>query len=331
MEKEIELIVKRMRPGDPSAKLYSFLVAWGYRIAVRKDPSKKDTVRRIFWLDRNEPIVTISGNDLLIFNCAGQNGVYGRAQTWTADQLLSGNGMFTILEALAGTYRNKPEPRICMSFDVETKDEKHLCPLNEFLAHLARKRVKCSVFLTGECIHAVESLQMVDALQAHEIGNHTSDHRKACRANIKEGHQLISKLFPSPGIFRAPFLESGFGAIETLRELGYRGDSSYYGITVHPIFEEHEEPYLMSEIPLLDGGDYALLYARSMEESRYLDTLREKLIRLRGLQTSFSILFHPQYSSPHVWEKVVDMATAAGYNILSAGELAGFDKGPVTP
>lgn len=321
MKSGVELVVNRMLPGDTHAKLFSLLWVWGFEVRVRRRASLRDDVQRIYWLNEGESIGPGPEDQDIVVHAAGASAVKGR-RTWTPDRILSREGLSSLLASLSGSYCVNGRRVLAISFDVEVREEKLLFPFYDFLEFLAGAGCRASIFLTGSGAAAIKGTGAAELMRFHEIGNHTSDHRRASRENVLAGHVQIREILSVPEIFRAPFLDLDTEVLHTLLELRYGCDSSAFGVAGHPILTgTSEEPPTLCEVPVLDGGDYALMHRGGWREDEYLRKIKQKLERLGRWRTGFAILFHPQYSSPSLWRDVVETAKETGYDIQHIGDL----------
>ncbi len=320
MKKKIEFIVKRMLPGDKSAKLYSLLSMWGFDMNVRPRTVGTLDARRIFWLDDMEKVDICSEDDIGIYSNESRP-LKGNAEPWSFDEVTSRDGIYRFVEALDVVPVLERRPSLCITFDFEATDERDLDSFSEFLEEYASDGTMATVFLTGSVLHSVERADLKLNLLRHEIGNHTLDHNRASRSNIVGGHEKISEIFPTPSVFRAPFLDMDHKTLDCLYDLDYRFNSSSYGFAAHPIVGVGSSERFMTEVPLLDGGDYASLSVCSTSDLQYLKRMERKLEELRRYRASFALLFHPQYSDISIWRKAVELAREMDFTLSAVGDI----------
>jgi len=141
-------------------------------------------------------------------------------------------------------------------------------------------------------------------------------HTNASHSEIYQVHNDLRNLFGRETIyFRAPKLKTKTDTYSSLKELGYRVDSSLFGFAPFSIIIEGEDLNIV-EIPLLDGGDYQYFQVNQYSEKKALDVLENKLNYCLAFRPSFSLLLHCQYSSFLYWKKVVEIAVKCGYQIF---------------
>ena len=210
---------------------------------------------------------------------------------------------------------------VCLTLDLEVSSAAEASAACELLDWAEDLRLALTVFLTGMTAQIASSNRRLrEALGRHKLGNHTSDHGTPCEENITANAALLSELFGvKPVVFRAPYLEISSSAYSVLVRHQYIADSSLFGVQPFPIVVEGKVLPLV-ELPLLDGGDYALFHQRRWSVQQYSEYLRQRLRTLVEYGPAFALLFHLQYSGIKHWEAAIRVLKDVSYDLRTIND-----------
>ena len=196
--------------------------------------------------------------------------------------------------------------------DIESKESKYLFKLLEYLY---KNNLNWTFFICGNFIYDLEKSGVLTELTRHTIGNHNFSHSKISKNSIKMSHAIFKeKLDLIPNCFRSPRLEITKKILFDIYSLNYSFDSSLFGSRPFNIVIDGQE-FSLKEIPLLDGGDYVFFNKLRWDKKRYLSNFRKKLEYHYQLGSTFSILFHNQYSNFEIWKEAIKIAQNVGYQL----------------
>ncbi len=183
---------------------------------------------------------------------------------------------------------------VLLSFDVEdAADESALRKLNT--------SVPATYFITGSFALTHKALVESLAKAGNTIGSHSFSHphfksldAKAITEELANSKNLLESISGKPVFwFRAPYLEYDSRVMETLKALGYRGESSD-----KDSWANQDVIYEMPISNLMDGSmiasDYDMIEEQKYSSHQFEDSLRNMYLEKEEGQQPLVILLHPR-------------------------------------